>query len=428
MSDQIIKLPRQVDKKVWGVFKGLASTYSVSKINVSGIGFLELRNINPKSPPEDMEVLLSKNSSLIDKIVLTLKGLYISYHRGGKERPENKSGVFDEIWISKNNQGEISNEDKIEIFATISKELNSFDSSKSIKTDPEAQAQLEAMHISTLERLENLNEELIRKSAEFREKLEAQYDAKSESLANKLKEDKDRLEGKYRAKNEILETKTAEVDARIKGIDDRDNTHVRRGIRQEIQEIIKSRSTEFKLTPGTNRLRIPIHILCNVLIFLFALGGIWYAAELFEYLGGGSATTTNVIILAIKQLSLTAGGIATAVFYLKWLNRWFEQHSQAEFHLKQFQLDIDRASWVVETSLEWKASLGTGIPTVLMESITKNLFEKENDASVPDIDAGDQLASALLGSASKVRVQAGSGNAELEFEGKKLKKEMASQS
>jgi hypothetical protein len=28
-------------------------------------------------------------------------------------------------------------------------------------------------------------------------------------------------------------------------------------------------------------------------------------------------------------------------------------HASAEFLLKQFELDIDRASWVVETAMEW---------------------------------------------------------------------------
>ena len=427
MSNQRIKIPRQSDKKVWGVFKDLASKYPVPQINVGGTGFASIGAVNPESPSDEMKSLLAKNSSIIESMSLPIPGYSVAYHRGGSYPPEQKSGVFDEIIISQSNQAQISTEDKIAIVAFLNKKLNSFDSSKSIKTDPEAQAQLEAMHISTLERLETLNEELIRKSAEFRENLEQQYTAKNDALEQSFQSEKEKLEGEHRAKNEIIETKAAELEKKLKEIDDRDNTHVRRSLRQELQQIIQSRSTEFKLTSGTNKLRTPIHILCVVLIVLFASGGVWYASELFQYLNSEGATTINIVILAIKQLGLTMGGVGTAVFYLRWLNRWFEQHSQAEFHLKQFQLDIDRASWVVETSLEWKTSLGTAIPTVLMESITKNLFEKETESPSPDIDAGDQLASALLGSASKVKVQAAGGNAELEFEGKKLKKEMSAQ-
>ena len=40
----------------------------------------------------------------------------------------------------------------------------------------------------------------------------------------------------------------------------------------------------------------------------------------------------------------------------------FEQHAQTEFQLKQFELDMERASWIVETSLEWKDAKGTSIP------------------------------------------------------------------
>ena len=60
-----------------------------------------------------------------------------------------------------------------------------------------------------------------------------------------------------------------------------------------------------------------------------------------------------------------------------------------------------------------------------MESITKNLFVREGETLEPNMEAGDQLASAILGSASRIKMQAAGGGAELEFEGKKLKKEMA---
>ncbi|WP_043320748.1 hypothetical protein [Microbulbifer sp. HZ11] len=425
MSNQRIKIPRKSDKKVWAVFKELASQYSVSKINVNALGFASIGVVNPDSSTAEMDALLSKNSSIIDSMSLPIPGYSVSYHRGGSYPPEQKSGVFDEILLSQSNQNQVSVEDKINIVAFLNKRLNSFDSSKSIKGDPEAQAQLEAMHISTLERLEMLNEELIQKSSEFREGLEKKFSEKQNTLEQKIQKEKERLEGEYRAKNEILETRADDLEKKIKAIDDRNNTHVRRSLRKELQEIIQSRSTEFKLTSGTNKLRTPIHILCIVLIALFASGGIWYALELFNYLGEEGATTINVVILAIKQLGLTIGGVGTAVFYMRWLNRWFEQHSQAEFHLKQFQLDVDRASWVVETALEWNTSTGTTIPAVLMESITKSLFEREGEVSAPDMEAGDQLASAILGSASRVKVQTAGGGAELEFEGKKLKKEMA---
>lgn len=425
MSNQRIKIPRQSDKKVWAAFKELASQYSVVKINVNALGFASIGAVDLNSSSTDMDTLLSKNSSIIDNMNFSISGYSIAYYRGGNYSPEQKSGVFDELLLSQNQSSQISVEEKINIVSFLNKKLNSFDSSKSIKGDPEAQAQLEAMHISTLERLEILNEELIQKSSNFRENLEKQYSEKQNTLENNIQKEKERLESEYRAKNEILESKEDELQKKIKAIDDRDNTHVRRSLRKELQEIIQSRSTEFKLTSGTNKLRTPIHILCIVLIALFSSGGIWYALELFDYLGKEGATTTNVVILAIKQLGLTIGGAGTAVFYMRWLNRWFEQHSQAEFQLKQFQLDIDRASWVVETTLEWYTSTGTAIPNVLMESITKNLFEREGEVPVPDMEAGDQLASAILGSASRVKVQAAGGGAELEFQGKKLKKEMA---
>ena len=77
MSNQRIKIPRQSDKKVWGVFKDLASQYSVPQINVGGIGFASIGAVNPESPSDEMKALLAKNSSIIDSMSLPIPGYSI---------------------------------------------------------------------------------------------------------------------------------------------------------------------------------------------------------------------------------------------------------------------------------------------------------------------------------------------------------------
>jgi hypothetical protein len=55
-------------------------------------------------------------------------------------------------------------------------------------------------------------------------------------------------------------------------------------------------------------------------------------------------------------------------------------HASAEFLLKQFELDIDRASWVVETAMEWHRDQQAEIPAPLLEGITRNLFSDRGDS------------------------------------------------
>lgn len=128
----------------------------------------------------------------------------------------------------------------------------------------------------------------------------------------------------------------------------------------------------------------------------------------------------NYAIALLKPLGLSFVAIGTALFYLRWLNRWFEQHAQAEFKLKQFQLDIERASWLVETALEWDSSEGKELPKELLENLSRNLFNADDEKIDQVRHPSDELASALLGSASKVRLNLG-GN-EIELDGKRLKK------
>jgi hypothetical protein len=121
-----------------------------------------------------------------------------------------------------------------------------------------------------------------------------------------------------------------------------------------------------------------------------------------------------------KQLVYSFGAVGSILFYIRWQNRWFEQHSLAEFHLKQLELDMERASWIVETSLEWNDAKGNTIPTELLESLSRNLFSVQNEKVDNLIHPADQLASAIMGTASMVKLK--TGNAELEIDPRKLKK------
>ena len=114
--------------------------------------------------------------------------------------------------------------------------------------------------------------------------------------------------------------------------------------------------------------------------------------------------------------------IGSILFLIKWQNRWFEQHSTAEFHLKKLELDMERASWVVETALEWSSANATAVPmpNELLQSLTKNLFSEAKEDTVQLIHPADQLASALLGSASGIKLK--TGNTEIQIDPKKLSK------
>lgn len=106
------------------------------------------------------------------------------------------------------------------------------------------------------------------------------------------------------------------------------------------------------------------------------------------------------------------------MYYIRWQNRWAEQHASSEFQLQQFHIDVNRANWVIESCLEWRKDTESVIPTVLLESITRNLFDNKTDDIEKAIHPSDELASALLGSASKLKMKIGENELEFDKPGK----------
>jgi len=84
---------------------------------------------------------------------------------------------------------------------------------------------------------------------------------------------------------------------------------------------------------------------------------------------------------AVKQGVAAVAIIGAILYYVRWMNRWFEQHAAAEFWLKQFQLDIDRASWVVETALEWRKEQKTEISSPFAQRNNKKLILRARECS-----------------------------------------------
>nr|WP_320010310.1 hypothetical protein [uncultured Desulfobulbus sp.] len=93
----------------------------------------------------------------------------------------------------------------------------------------------------------------------------------------------------------------------------------------------------------------------------------------------------------------------TLVFILP-RSGFVQQHAQAEFRLKQFQLDIERASWLVETALDWDAKQDKELPNELLAGLSRNLFNFEDEKIDQVRHPVDELASALMGTASKVKL------------------------
>lgn len=199
------------------------------------------------------------------------------------------------------------------------------------------------------------------------------------------------------------------LELRAKDLDDRDSRHVRREIRKDLKKALADRSQKFELSNSTVGKRRVIHGLFAILLAV-SLAMLWqflpkttedYEAADFWVRVGKSAFAALAFAM-------------TAVFYIRWNDWWFRQHADEEFRLKRLELDIDRASWVVEMALEWQREKGAGpVPAEIMEGITRNLFESPA-ASRPMHPAEDALT-ALLGASAGAVVKM-PGGSELRFD------------
>lgn len=303
------------------------------------------------------------------------------------------------------------------IVAFINSELKAFEPGRFVDTGlSEEQNQLLAIHEGTLERLEKLNVDLVKQSSEFRENLEKRFEEKVTELEQQTREKQEKLDKTHEDRNEVLKKREQAVADKLSAIDDRDNTHVRREIRDKMLSDVKARIEQFGVSKSTEGKRIPVLIgmVFMIIAIISMLSYSIFELSHFSTLDAKSGNPPNLYWLWSKIALLTAGLLGTILYYIKWQNRWAEQHANSEFQLQQFYIDVNRANWVIESCLEWRKVTDSAIPTVLLESITRQLFEGGSEELEKVIHPSDELASALLGSASKLKMKV--GDSELEFD------------
>lgn len=245
--------------------------------------------------------------------------------------------------------------------------------------------------------------------AKERQKLEEEYRARAERERNAIEKERAELDAAAAARKARLDAEEAALQKRLAEVDDRAARHVRRNIRDDIQKELKARAAKFELTQGTRDLRKPVLWFTLALLAVSGVAFFTTLVELYRILNG-SHSTTDVIFLGVRQALFGATFGSTAVFLIRWTNRWFDRHATEEFRLKRLQLDLERASWVVEMALEWTKENSLKFPSTLVDRLATNLFlDAEAPAEKKTASAADHLASALLGSSAEVELSLPNG-------------------
>lgn len=334
--------------------------------------------------------------------------------RLGPNSNDDRSATHDRLNFSWNQQQ--SQPDRVEV-AAISADLDSA-LARPLVAAARAEGGTEvASHGELLLAMESVAAQILVDATNHRERLELAYIEKERSLNSRVDElrerelerlrlEKERIDSELAGRAAALDERQAALDALQAKLDDRNNTHVRRDIRSSLLALTKERLANFAVSKETRLQYWAVHLVAVLGLLALATGSIAYGVRIVM----NPDTNTyppEVIALAIKSGALAAAAIALGSWYLGWLNRWLQRIADAEFKLQQFRLDIERASWLAETVLEWKATSPEPFPELLAARLSTGLFQSSTtDFDDPKTPVA-HLAEALFGAASSAKLRLG---------------------
>ncbi|MFK4653656.1 hypothetical protein ABIF97_003590 [Bradyrhizobium japonicum] len=416
MTSLLSAIPRIDDRTAIAIFDEIRSAHAPVNMSMQAAGVDAVNFLNPDgASARVIEELRKSDSFLITHLSLGYPNLSISFIRN--QDAGRIHSFYDEIRVDHHqNQPGLDPAQRLSLIQLLNSKIRLGNVERKNDAAGMVMDDLQSIYHSTVLSLQTSFSQQIEKITNWTVEQTTAIEKLKIKLADETAAERERLSKEHDTKSEALRTAGEELEARRKEIDDRAYMHARRGIRSDLQKTIKGRQEKFTLTPETRRLRLPVHVALITLLIVLAAAN---AATLYAIinLDVEKATLSTLVWAFAKQTIVAIIFVATLFFYIRWMNRWFEQHASAEFLLKQFELDIDRASWVVETAMEWRRDQQAEIPPPLLDGIARNLF---TDRGIADDShtAADDLASALVGNASQLKLKVGEN--ELNFDRKGL--------
>lgn len=261
MSNEKFKVPRASDRTIVDAFREMGKQFSMTAANgTATTGVNLVLDLVVDTIGDELTRLLELDSSLIETVHVQHHQMGIVYSRGGAVPPEQKSPVFDEISISFSDGHNIpSVVDRLSIVALLHRRFKRVEIGQisAIDVSPEISHVL-SIHQSNLARLEHLNEDLIGRTAAFRDDLERSYQDKVKAKDDEVDALKKQVQAELLEEKAAIEKREQDVEGKLSAIDDRNNTHVRREIRDRMLDDVKQRIQDFGVSKATAQKRQPV--------------------------------------------------------------------------------------------------------------------------------------------------------------------------
>lgn len=415
MTNQKFQIARISDASISRIFEDLRKGSSSTNISYNVIGIERALNYSDPNDRTILEGVLSKDGYLVRHANVGIPGFSVHFMRGER--------AFDTIEINYSHSDQRpSDAAVISLVAKVVENINIV--RPSATSNEEAFSEYEAAHRSVLNRLQEVSLGIVEQNQNFLQRRSEEYSAQRQKLEDEYSEKKALLESDITSQRESLKKLESDLEKRTKSLDDRDNTHVRREIRRDLNKILTDRILFRRFSLPSLARELPIHMLFLFVVGISASLVYNFSFSLIEIISDQSTvrppSQTMIIWAFVKQGLATLTLISSTILYLRWLSKQHQQFVDTEEEVRRYQIDFERASWVVETALEWKRDQSTQIPEPLLTAISRELFALRAKTEAGDQAPIDMLASALLGSASRVKLN--TGIAEVEIDGKKLGK------
>lgn len=408
MSEQTYSAVRRTDAQVVEAFRAIdqqlgGTGEAVLQVSLAGDHQKTINlPLNQADSDPAMKTLLGANASLAVRIVLSVpvikQGAIIVA----------RDGLTDTIVIRFAQDAEPYA--VAQYVVTIRRNLSGLDATPSIdKLLGEELSEFYRRREVGLAQLEAVTQRLIEQNEEYRRDVDKQSEELRQKIVTEQQDFLEKTRQQYEEKEKTLKARDDDLEARKKQFDDRDSRHVRRQIRDELKRNLAEREKQFTLSKATNSKRRWIHAQFGFLILISAV--VAYGG--FAKIG----TTPDFWFPYVRSALGVLGVAASTIFYIRWSDDWFRQHANEEFRLRRLELDIDRASWVVEMALEWKQEKGEAIPPELIERLTTNMFARNDSVAGPPHPV-EQLIAALMNASANMKLNLPGGAGEVGFDKK----------
>ena len=323
----------------------------------------------------------------------------------------------------------------INVAAAVQKEIQAAGPSRNLAEFMGSEGmRLQQAREETVGKLELLVSSSVEKITDKATLLEDRVADRREALEKEFKNKEAELEINVSAQQEQLAKERTEFESEKAELDDRESKHVRRELREQFKKAIGNLEETMTMTEMTRQLHSRVNRISGALLLSLAIGLAYHISfstpkrsAYIEAQGttvsssSSEKTSTNEpeigavdqVFFYGTQAGLALGVSLTATFLIRWNGRWFQQRAQQELRFKRYSVDIERASWLVETGLEWKNETGTEVPDTLVQRLSRGLFTDE-EGEIPDLHPADQLASAIMGTAASVKLKVGENEVNLD--------------